>query len=289
MKKTFFPFLIPFLFFVSEISFAQTQIQISPTLPNSIGTYSAASAGPSGFIANFYGFALLIGGILAFGAVVYGGIKYLISAGNPSAQGEGKEWIESALTGLLLLAGAYIILYTINPALVNLGLPELTSLNIPASAPSGGGTGTGTGTGGTGTYTPYPATGCAGGTCDALPNCTDAARTSCGGAQGMVDALTCINQSFSNYTVNEGYPPTPGVTHSDPKHNNGCAVDLHVSCGNIPALTAAAQSCENGGNVSSYLNEYSTDPTTGCGTNGGTPVLTTTGGNFHIDATGGGC
>ena len=81
-------------------------------------------------MSGFYQFALMIGGVLAFGAIVYGGILYAASAGNPSKQSEGKEWIKSALFGLLLLAGAYLILYTINPNLVNLGLPTLQSVNI---------------------------------------------------------------------------------------------------------------------------------------------------------------
>jgi hypothetical protein len=72
----------------------------------------------------------MIGGVLAFGAIVYGGVLYAISMGNPSRQSEGKEWIQSALIGLLLLAGATLILKTINPDLVNLNLPTLQTVNI---------------------------------------------------------------------------------------------------------------------------------------------------------------
>lgn len=88
-----------------------------------------ASAGPAGFVANFYEFSLLISGVLAFGAIVYGGIKYVAAAGNPSGQSDGKEWVKSALLGLLLLGGAYLILRTINPELVSLkiaGLPNVS-------------------------------------------------------------------------------------------------------------------------------------------------------------------
>jgi hypothetical protein len=76
----------------------------------------------------------MIGGVLAFGAIVYGGVLYAISMGNPSKQSEGKEWVESALIGLLLLAGAYLILYTINPDLVNLNLPTLQGISIQAAS-----------------------------------------------------------------------------------------------------------------------------------------------------------
>jgi hypothetical protein len=118
-------------------AFAQATIHISSAIPglNSNG----ANAAPGAFVANFYQFALLIGGILAFGAIVYGGVLHAISAGNPSRQSEGKKWIGGALLGLLLLAGAYIILNTINPNLLNLNLPTLSPLNIPAVTTLGSG------------------------------------------------------------------------------------------------------------------------------------------------------
>ena len=102
-----------------------------------------ANTPPGQYVASFYTFALMLGGVLAFGAVVYGGVLYAISMGNPSQQSEGKEWIKSALIGLLLLAGAYLILFTINPDLVNLNMPTLDSVNVKmdaASAVSGNGT-----------------------------------------------------------------------------------------------------------------------------------------------------
>ncbi len=76
-------------------------VTISTAIPGS--NLNSTSTAPGAYIANFYQFALLIGGILAFGAIVFGGIKYVASAGNPSAQSDGKEWIWGALIGLLLL------------------------------------------------------------------------------------------------------------------------------------------------------------------------------------------
>jgi hypothetical protein len=98
-------------------------ITISANLPGSLST--AASASPGAFVKSFYQYALFVSGLLAFGAIVYGGIKYAIARGNPSGETEARAWIWSALLGLLLLAGAYLILYTINPNLVNLSLPNL--------------------------------------------------------------------------------------------------------------------------------------------------------------------
>ncbi|MDE2018924.1 MAG: hypothetical protein KGJ13_01105, partial [Patescibacteria group bacterium] len=55
------------------------------------------------------------------------------SAGNPSAVSEGRKYIWSSLLGILLLAGAYIILNTVNPNLLNLNLPTLSPVQTSSS------------------------------------------------------------------------------------------------------------------------------------------------------------
>ena len=109
-------------------------VTISTSIPGN--NSNTGNASPGAFIANFYQFALVLGGILAFGVVVFGGVKYAASAGNSSAQSDAKEWIWGALLGLLLLGGAYFILKVVNPQLVNLNLPTLNQVA------SGGGGGT---------------------------------------------------------------------------------------------------------------------------------------------------
>jgi len=136
MKKFFLFFLSTVFFIVPVLVFAQATI--SPTIPG-MASAATTSTPPGVFIAGFYNFALMIGGVLAFGAIVWGGILYASSAGNPGKQSEGRDWIKSALLGLLLLAGAYLILHTINPDLVNLNMPTLSAINIQPPAGSGGG------------------------------------------------------------------------------------------------------------------------------------------------------
>lgn len=106
-------------------TFAAATLSISGSLPG----LSANPTNPGSWINGFYTLALMLGGVLAFGAVVYGGVLYAASAGNPSKQTEGKEWIWAALTGLLLLAGAWLVLNTINPGLTNVSFPTLSSLS----------------------------------------------------------------------------------------------------------------------------------------------------------------
>jgi hypothetical protein len=255
-------------FFVPALSYAQVQISASIPAGNYANTTTSA---PGGFVANFYQYALMVGGILAFGVVVYGGVRYMISAGNPSGQSDAKEWIQAAIMGILLLAGAYFILKVINPNLVNLTLPTLTQINIQSGS---GGTGGGGGTSSGGT--------CA--NCTTLPNCVvKAGVTNCGGAPAMEKALTCMGLKDPGYVVNEGYPPIGG--HSDPGHNTGCAVDLHIpdqcgkngcsasQCKEISALEVAAENC----GVAKPLDEYS-----GCSDS--KQYSHTSGGNLHIDA-----
>lgn len=92
----------------------------------------SAEPKPTEFIGGIYNFALMISGVLALGAMVFGGVKYMTAAGNPSGQSEGREWIKGAVFGLLLLFGAYFILNVINPDLTKLSLPTLSAIPAPA-------------------------------------------------------------------------------------------------------------------------------------------------------------
>src|SRR3972149_9903350 len=81
---------------------------------------TTVSLGLAPQIAHFYQWALGIGGLVALGIIVFGGILYTVSAGNASKQDDAKQWITGALIGLLLLFGSYLILNTINPELTKL-------------------------------------------------------------------------------------------------------------------------------------------------------------------------
>lgn len=98
--------------------------------PNIPGSSPATQAGPNpvGLIGNFYEFALMMGGLLAFVIIIFAAIRYTVSADNPSKQGDAKDQIRQALLGLLLLAGAFLVLNTINPKLTNLEPPELKDI-----------------------------------------------------------------------------------------------------------------------------------------------------------------
>lgn len=75
---------------------------------------------PGGFVATFYRIALGLVGGAALGVLIYGAILWTLSEAVTSKE-EAKKWITGAIWGLVLLLGAYLILYTINPDLVNIG------------------------------------------------------------------------------------------------------------------------------------------------------------------------
>jgi len=68
--------------------------------------------------------AVIIGGLIVFGALIYGGILYLTSAGDPTKMKGGRDQIMAGFFGLIILLSSYLILNTINPQLV---VPETPS------------------------------------------------------------------------------------------------------------------------------------------------------------------
>ncbi len=86
---------------------------------------------PAQFVENFYLYALGISGTLAVVMIVFGGVKYVTSAGNVSARTDALDIIKSAVWGIVLLGGAYLILNTINPQLTQLKDPTMPELGPP--------------------------------------------------------------------------------------------------------------------------------------------------------------
>ncbi|MCL5017081.1 MAG: hypothetical protein M1155_00225 [Patescibacteria group bacterium] len=108
-----------------------------PCNPNALGINGQCPTpdNPAGYIARLYQFGLMIVGFVALGAVIYGAALYTLSAGNMASKEEGKTWMLNAIYGILLLLGAYLILYTINPNLVNLKNPGLEPIDLDSFLP----------------------------------------------------------------------------------------------------------------------------------------------------------
>lgn len=64
-------------------------------------------------------FALALAGFLAVMMIVIGGVEYIISGANEKMRGEAHSRITNAIYGLVLALVSYLVLYTINPNLVD--------------------------------------------------------------------------------------------------------------------------------------------------------------------------
>lgn len=85
-----------------------------------------------------YNFGVAIAGISALIWFVFAGVKLLVGRENPSAFTEAKKEIGRALFGLALVAGSYLILYTINHDFAEtLSDKRIPSLNPNAPPPCG--------------------------------------------------------------------------------------------------------------------------------------------------------
>ena len=64
-------------------------------------------------------FALALAGFLAVMMIVIGGVEWIISGASEAMRGEAKKRIENAIWGLVMALVSYLVLYTINPSLVD--------------------------------------------------------------------------------------------------------------------------------------------------------------------------
>jgi hypothetical protein len=80
------------------------------------------------YVAAVYRFGLSTVLIITTIMVVYGGFRYLLGSGMGDIK-EGKEIIQDAIIGMLIVLGGYVILQTVNPATLDLSEIGLTSIN----------------------------------------------------------------------------------------------------------------------------------------------------------------
>ncbi len=79
------------------------------------------------YLSGMYNFVISVVGILAMAVIVYGGMRYLTSAGNPAAAEEAKDAITSAIYGLVLAMASWLILNIVNPDMLVLKNPGVTT------------------------------------------------------------------------------------------------------------------------------------------------------------------
>jgi len=111
-------FAVTFLLPVFSAS-AADYVPLAP-IPGTTAT-NGSGTNLSTYLTGMFKVGIAVAGVLTFLMIVWGGFTYL-STDAIMGKEEGKERIQRALGGLVLALGAYIILNTINPQLVNLNL-----------------------------------------------------------------------------------------------------------------------------------------------------------------------
>ena len=118
MKKIFLVlFLSSVIFlFIFGFSLAQRKTEINYPEIDSIRPISVKTPLPK-YMKYVFTFFVIVSGIGGFGALIYGGIRFLTSTGSPGARKEAQSQILAAMGGIALLLGAYLVSKTINPQL----------------------------------------------------------------------------------------------------------------------------------------------------------------------------
>ena len=122
-----------FLFFLfAPFSFAQEGRGLEIEYPEISGLKpETVETGLPEYVKYVFNFAIFGIGFILFGALVYAGILYLTSTGQPAKLQEAKERLSSAFLGVIILVSSYLILTTINPQLVKFEISPLEKLTPP--------------------------------------------------------------------------------------------------------------------------------------------------------------
>ncbi|MFH0840625.1 MAG: hypothetical protein V1865_01390 [bacterium] len=91
-------------------------------------TVHALSSDLCSYIGGLYKYGIGVIGILAAVGIAAAGVMWVTAAGNSSKIKDAQSWIGSSLLGLALALGAFLILSTINPALVNCNAYSFSSI-----------------------------------------------------------------------------------------------------------------------------------------------------------------
>ena len=115
-------------FFVPVLALAQIDYTLLAPLEEGQTTYRIGGANSlSDYLTTIYKTGIGIAGILAVLMLVWGGFKYATSEAFLE-KGEGKEIIWNVAMGGAIVLGSWLLLFTINPRLLDIGL-SLSSLN----------------------------------------------------------------------------------------------------------------------------------------------------------------
>ena len=223
------------------------------------GQYQCSVPWLGEYITGVYNYGLSIAGILAAIVLMAGGVLWLVSGGDASKVKQAQELIVGSIVGLIILAGAYVILTVINPNLTAFQPISLNTIQDPEPVSSEG--------------NPNNVMTCS--DCKALSSPIPYKDGSMVNTSLDAKLLIAYNKSAAaglNWRVTEAWPPAI-QKHNSTCHYNGMCVDIaltdEATCAKVSQLISILQ---NAG--LSVGNEYS-----GCG---GTASANSTAGHLHV-------
>lgn len=134
MKKTVLFTILFCLFALVPHVFAEGFVPLAG-IPNLTEGVAADTAGLANFFNNLYKFLIGAAAIIAIVEIILGGLQ-ISSQDSISKQGEGRERIQQAIFGLILVLSPVVVFSIINPSILNLSLDSLTPLDTKYDAPN---------------------------------------------------------------------------------------------------------------------------------------------------------
>ncbi len=290
-NKNFFMMLFLLIFSISALSLApEAEAQtkgLQYTLLEKIPGTDNVGSDLKGYLEAIYKMALIIIVLSAVLMLSIGGFMYLTSAGNTAAMGTAKGVIFDSIIGLVIALTAYLLLYVINPDLVNITInglsptavgPAVPPTGPPAACPS----------------PPEPTAACCptGISCQACSGCTEVTGVqykTCGLSKcflnsGLLGKIKNIS-GVSGWRVTETWPPTINRPSTNKCHENGTCADINNSGGPTDPTTIkkyydtfAAAGLNVLYETGSDCAPYKAAGVTNCGTYAGM----TNGSSFHV-------
>ena len=209
------------LAFVADAQTSYTLLEPLPTTGDN-PTFAEYMPGLIRFLVLFAVVAAVV--MIAIGGVMYAGSEAM------ETQKTGKSMISDALLGLAIVLLSYLILYTINPDLVNL---RLTIPGLPSSSNTGGNAGTGPLVGGTsGSSACISPSQCSSNNCPFFP----------GTSQGICQPAGCNNPNGCSSSGGTTGGATGGTTGGSTP-GNGCT---DSDCGGVKCSSGTSCFCAVG-------------------------------------------
>ncbi len=180
---------------------------------------------PGVYVRYLFIFGLSLAGFLAVGAIVWGGINYMLAPSVGTTQ-KAKDWIVGALMGIALLLCSWLILATIDPSLTNLSPTQLEIVTVPEppSPPDSGLT--------EGAVTP-PITGAQEIKCKTAKICQDIQTGQVNNTLvkdlGSLPVEVTITETTGSHGCSATDTCVPGAACGSSTHCTGRAADIRVS------------------------------------------------------------